>query len=412
MLTESWQLRRWVCCLALVLLAQAGAASADLMLFRESVDVSSQSQQERQRAASKALARVLVRVSGTRNVLQSDAVRGALGRADRYLSQYSYRRPEAEGQSTLELVMDFEPQATTDILRRANEPVWSARRPVILAWIELGEGGGRQVVSSLATAPSESMASWARVVEEESARRGLPVVLPSRSQVLAYGGVGNLAEIARQQGAQLVLGGDLRLADGRCDAEWNMALDGEGRRWHVTQPAAQQCVASAMDAVAEAMSARYAFAADSGGSEPVMLQVDGVGSFEQYADVLLMLQELAVVDRIGVDRVGGGRVRFGVVLKGDVEQLQAALRMQRWFVESDPQPDIVVMPPLQPEPVVGAADTPASGTPGTPGTPGADDPGAVPAVVAPPPRAPLVLYYRLQGSAPRVSATAAGAGSA
>ena len=406
LLMESWQVKYWLCGLALCLAAQIGCGAVEQTLFHETSDVASQAQQERQRAASKALARVLVRVSGTRNVLQNESVRSALAAADRYLEQYSYRRLDAADRPPFELVMNFQPQATTDILRRANEPVWSARRPAILAWIELGEGGARQVVSSLATAPSESMASWAALVEEEARRRGLPVVLPSRSQVLALGGAGgggNVAEIARQQGAQIVLGGDLRLAGGRCDAEWNMVVDGQASQWRFAQQDQRECAAKAMDNVAEALSARYAFAADSGGKEPVMVQVDGVGTFEQYTRVLLMLRGLAVVDQVGVHSAGGGRVRYSVALKGELEQLRQGIRMQRLLVESDHQPDIVAPPPAVE--LAPAAVEPAAGAVAGAGPAPQVVPVAAGSVAAPVESSP-VLYYHLQGGASQLSAVA------
>ena len=393
-----------MCLIALALMAQAVVAVEPVDLFHETLEVASQGQQDRQRGARKALARVLVRVSGTRDVLQNSEVRSALGQADRYLEQFSYRRVEGEdgdGQA-YELVMDFQPQATTDILRRANQPVWAASRPGILAWIELNDGNSRQVVTSLSSASGENMTQWATLISDEARRRGLPVALPSRTQVLAMGGSdGGLSEVARQQGAALVLVGDLRVVNASCAAEWSMQLDGRGYQWKYSTDNGRKCVGDAMDTLAETLSTKYAFASEAGHAEPVMVQVGGLASFEDYTGVLLMLEALAVVDSATVHSAAADRVRFSLVIKGGVDQLKQAIRLGNRLEETATQAS-TVLPPAFPE-------QPGAGQPGglPPGTVGSSAP-AVGGIVPEQPESGAILYYRLLVREPRFSALDAG----
>src|SRR5690625_1163830 len=90
--------------LGLVLLTLACSAGAEVLetLYQDSVAVADQSRSGLSRAARQGLERVLVRVSGEREVSQQDGVRQALARADQLLDAYHYERndppPGEEGE--------------------------------------------------------------------------------------------------------------------------------------------------------------------------------------------------------------------------------------------------------------------------------------------------------------------------
>jgi hypothetical protein len=371
-------------------LGQWASAAEVPHLFRETVLVDSQSRQQRQTAAKKALAIVFVRVSGTVDVLRDDEIRSSLSRADRYLAQFGYQR-HGESAATdegaeFELLMEFQPKPVMALLRQAGQPLWSKDRPVILACIELIDGSRRQRVTAAGAGSSEWLQRWNTLVADEAQRRGLPLRLPR-----AAGGA--CAGQASSLNSDLILTGELRLVGASCVAEWTLPFEGRDHQWKLGTDSHQACVAKVVDAVAETLSARYAFAAVGGSGAPLLLQVADVGNFADYADVVLMLKSLAMVEAVDVAGVHQDTVDFSLVVQGDVDQLQQAIGMKRLLQKAPaPKPAPAPAPEPAPDPVTGIdpAGIDSAGI----------DSAAAPELAAPEPALPaepaqVRLYYRL-----------------
>lgn len=311
-------------------------------LFREEVPVSSQSRGDRQKAAQQAMGVVLVRLSGTDAVLLSDDVNSAITRAENYLARFSYRHNPEDEESAYLLAMEFQPKATIDLLKRAGQPYWPSNRPLILACIALDDGVGVQHLSQAWELPDEEGVEWPRVVAEQAQRRGLPVTLPREDD-----GLGCETQAAVLN-ADLALSGNLRMVGESCVAEWSLPFEGQPHQWKFGTESGEECIALGMDAVAELLSASYAFAAVGGSDAPLVMQVSGIEGFGDYADVILMLEGLAMVSAVSVTSVEGDRVDFAIDLQGDVDKLQQAIRMKHILVEEDVQvPEVAPEAPPQ-----------------------------------------------------------------
>ena len=380
-------LSRNIWCFVVAFLVVAGpwvepaSASAISGFYREAVPVASQSQGDRRRAASQGLAAVLVRIAGSKDILQHETVREALSQGDGYLAQFTYQRAEsitdASETGGYQLVMEFQPEATTALLHDAGLPVWSGKRPRILAWIELSDGASRQIVS--VSGPGE----WPEAVREAARRRGLPVVLPGSVR-----GV-EAADVARQLDAELVYSGSVRTSGVNCSSQWSATLDGSLQQWSFAG-ANQQCAERAIDQLAEAMAARYAVAVTAGGGQQVAVQVAGVRRFEDYAALTRMLTELSAVRSVLVHSAAEDRVRFSVQLRGNQESLERALALQSLLVESEPQPPTLEVPAT---PASAATQSPAQPavTPGTAAVTQSQAAAVDPIIGSQP-----ALYYRLR----------------
>jgi hypothetical protein len=342
----AWRVVTTLVVLANLILASEAAVAGVSAIYSEAVPVASQSQADRRRAAGQGLSAVLVRVAGTTQVLQNGSVRQALAQADSYLEQFSYQSADAdsEGSEAYQLLMEFQPETTTALLRDANLPVWSSKRPVILAWIELSDGASRNIVTRT------QQTQWAAAVMEEARRRGLPIVLPNSALGL------NASDVAEQMRAELLYRGFVRTAGPSCSSQWTMELDGAVEQWSFNGDEHQQCVARAVDELAETLSARYAFAAATGVGQTVMLQVAGIRQFEDYSAVLRMLGDLAVVRSVAVHSVAEDRVRFALQLRGSEQNLDRAIRLEQLLVVSEPQqatlaprPTAVAEQPVSPD---------------------------------------------------------------
>lgn len=309
-------------------------------MFRESQAVQSQSESQRKAAAREALGRVLVRISGTEQVLKNGEVRSAMAHADRYLAQFSYQKNDAvDDAAGFALEMEFQPQPVLEILRQAQQPVWSSNRPLVMACVAAGGSG------NLITPDSAS----ASVFLAQAKRRGVPLQLPTSRVDCSDGAID-----------ELVLSGELRLNGGRCESRWSMLLDGRDQQWSASGNSLDACVGSAVDELAETLSATYAFAAVSGAGEPLLLRVSGIGDFSDYTDVVIMLKSLAMVDAVDVAGVEGGAVDFSLSVGGSAGKLQQAIELKGMLIETDgPPPAPAIKQPLAP----GAAALPNNPAP-------------------------------------------------
>lgn len=140
-------------------------------LYQASVPVSDQSRQARGVSQKQALEQVLVKVSGTNEVLENAEVTQAIKNAGSYLRRFQFIRND---NNELMLLADFDEAKINKLLRNEGLPIWGKRRPSILLWLagEDPQSGIRHVVSK------ESYAEVASKLMQHSQNRGLPMVLP------------------------------------------------------------------------------------------------------------------------------------------------------------------------------------------------------------------------------------------
>lgn len=193
--------------------ASDDAAKALDWLYEVDVQVVSQADAERRRAAGPALTEVLARISGMVALPAHPELDAALRQPELYYARYEYsqrraprrsnlgnedraaaeqpatgqRQPRLE-QSIIEpapggvaptlappamfLSFHFQPSAVQALLRRANLPIWPTSRPSVLAWVAVERNNRRWVVA--ATDEDNMTGTFA----ERGRKRGLALLLP------------------------------------------------------------------------------------------------------------------------------------------------------------------------------------------------------------------------------------------
>ena len=166
----------------LVLALPALAASApDPELGRVEVSVPDRSAGARRNALREGLDQVLIRLTGDADPSQLaslDTVRS--GNPARWVSQYSYREVDAEGQQRssgdeekgLQLQARFDVSGLLERLGELNAPVWDENRPAVLVWLVVQEPTSGELLAR------DSEHRVRALLEEAARRRGLPIVLP------------------------------------------------------------------------------------------------------------------------------------------------------------------------------------------------------------------------------------------
>ncbi len=115
-----------------------------------------------------AMSQVLVKVSGSKQLLTDASIKKALNKVDDYLVQFGYQQING----AKHLVVVFDDSKIQQLLRQTGFAVWGKLRPRTVIWVVKDQGGQREILSDLSTdAAKPSIISAAQI-------RGIPVSLP------------------------------------------------------------------------------------------------------------------------------------------------------------------------------------------------------------------------------------------
>lgn len=324
----------WVV-MCVALLAGRGAVAAELVrdLYAAEVPVADQSSNALSRAAAEALAQVLVKVSGSVEVLLLAPIEQALEDARKRVRQYSYIRIEPSSGSTTELAarLEFDPAQVRELLAGAGAPIWTATRPAVLIWLVIEDGYGRRFVN-----PDMDQGLLAGLVEGFQ-RRGVPVRLPlfdlTDTTALdpdeAWGLSTNqvLAASERYRATEILVGRIAVLASGEIAGDWAY-LSGNGRQDRgVVRTSTSEFVDIGVAMVAEDMASRFALVASGAASEGLVMMVSGVTRYADYAAVLSWLEGLEPIARAQVVGVTGDTLSLLLEADADVAQLAGIIEL-------------------------------------------------------------------------------------
>jgi len=283
-----------------------------------------------------ALGRVLVKVTGRRDIAADTAVTAQFGDASRFVQQY---RIDSDNQ----VWVRFDEVAVRRELDKLGESVWGSERPTTLVWLVIDDGSGqRQILGGMpedGQTPDrmpvrDSAESRAELIREEllsvAGERGLPLMLPLADTLEitsiplsdVWGGfTESLLDASVRYGPDAILVGRARAS--RIEAarvRWTLLLGDERFDW-------EGDVASGANDVADFFAARLATSI--GSSSNIVLTVDAVDSLDAYGRLSVYLSELDLVDAIAVDRVSDDRVVFHLKVRGDADRLMRSIALQR-----------------------------------------------------------------------------------
>ncbi len=322
-------------------------AEAVTGLYEASVPVQTQDDASRDAGILRAFEVVLVKVAGSRRVLQNPSVAGALREAPSQLVQFYFRSnplpPDEAGTMATELRLhaSFQPAAVDDLLRRAGEPRLSPNRPGTLAWIAVDDGKGLRVLSRDA---DPALIAW---IERAAAERGVPLLFPSmdleESLAATPERVAALEEAAvteasgRYGAPSVLMARLLRSASGEWIGEWSQRI-GEESLYTQGQDTTVAGVADRLvDSIAEALSTRFAVRATLDNAEELRIRVGGVRTLADFRALSAELARLGSVREARPALIDGTTVHFDLLTDSGVDGvLQELGLLQRLRPAGDP----------------------------------------------------------------------------
>ncbi|WP_372972131.1 DUF2066 domain-containing protein [Marinobacter sp.] len=309
-------------------------------LYRATVPVSGGSDEELAEGYRQGLARVLVKVSGDRSVVNQDEVATVLEDAG---SLVDGRQLRTSGDDSRELRLQFSRSGVNRALADAGARVWGMNRPLTLAWVAVQDGGDRGL---LAETGESSEQGWSALLIDEADARGIPLALPPADRA---GDRRLLSEVWGQFMGQVSrassgLEHDLlavvrisRLGSG-WQASWLYEGAGIEQSRSVTAETPQTLVEEMVDNWASDLAGRYGVSGGAIESGPrVRLQLDGVDSPGAYAAAKRALAQLNPVKSVGAVAVTPDHIVFEVEYEGELSQLRQNIALEQRFRAQDGQ---------------------------------------------------------------------------
>lgn len=330
-----------------VLVAPAGAVTVS-GLYSAEVPVEGSDQEALRDGYARGMQQVLLRVSGSREVLGQEAVLTLVENAENYLQSYQFLGG-AEPEDPDRLRMSFGAVGINRALAAADAPVWGSNRPLTLALVAVQAGGSRELVVEQKVAPDAGGApdprggsgDWLAALREAAARRGLPLALPPgdyRNDTDLLSDIWGQFDQRLEQAAS-VIPHDLlatvrvRRQGGGWQAAWSLSGRGVSESGSAEAATAGLLADQVVGRWADMLAARYAVAAGDVGELPqVEMVIRGVSSLEDYARINRILEGLTPVHRVAVSRVAGDRLELKVAFSGELDQLREYVALDPRFV--------------------------------------------------------------------------------
>jgi len=322
-------------------------------LYQGTVMVESRNnERERLTAFSDVFRQVLIKVTGSTEVLTLPQVRQALNNADDYVDTWSYRsisdpvqalpapantvRSGDPAQRVELSVTFFEPEVLS-LLEAANIPLWPGNRPYTLVWmVAQDELGARQLVG----ASSNGFAEIISVLESEARDRGLPLLLPildfedmravSANDVWDMDTEKLLQASQRYQSESVLVIRLFRTLSGEVFGKSNYLFRDQVFELETFEQSEQSFIRQSVSLATDEISAYYAVLLSGTDSNmQVSLTVEGIKSAEDYAALLAYVANLTDVNDYQIAAVENQTIILRLSTGGQIRQLVESIALSR-----------------------------------------------------------------------------------
>ncbi len=308
-------------------LASPALAVEMTSLYTVDVPLDPDERNARRTAYRLALNEVLVRMTGSTGIAESEELLSMFPNPERYVRQF---QPGPDNT----LIVSLYGEEIERVLRQAGAPIWGADRPLTLVWLAVDWGmGDREIVGAddqvrafgAPGAADDRNEMLRDQVKEIATRRGIPVAFPlldttdlvnlSFSDI--WGGFDEqLIAASQRYAATSVLVGRIRPETPQAH-RWTWYRDGQRQDWSGDPDEAINLLADSI-AAADALAGNEL-------SEYLQLTISGINSVKDYGKVQQYLENLRVLDRMMIKAVTTDKITYEVEVRGGADRLHAAL---------------------------------------------------------------------------------------
>jgi hypothetical protein len=313
------------------------------------VDIENQSTNSQNRAGKKAFEQVLVKLSGSKNVLQNEL----LSRSARNFQQYLVSSSYLSINGNLIYQATFAQDKLLELLQFASVPVWGNLRPKTTLWlakhsndVQLSDKQTIKIVTQLSGHP------WLESINEIAFARGIDLLIPvgdleDSVNVSNYDVWGmfapSIAQYSKKFGneytlvARISLGFDEISSQEAYIAEWTVV----GDKLIYTSKSAGVSEEFALNALlsdyTDYLASRHAVSSELLAiSRIIEIEVFGIESLKMYASALRALEGIAVVSKVSVKQQNKEAIRLVLSVNADEDTLSSVLQLDDRFRQFQP----------------------------------------------------------------------------
>ena len=311
-------------------------------VYLAEIPVNSQSAQEKAQAAQDGLVRVLIKVSGNAQILDSyPSLKATLGQAQSLVQQYSYAtRPLGKTTMTI-LTLRYDPEGINHLLQNAGAPIWGQNRPLIVVVLAMeSQAHPLDIVDSADLDLQTGLKQAAK-------QRGLPVIFPVMDMTdmnqIAASDVMNKAvpklqaATARYHGNALLIG-HIKKTLVNINSEWTYVGENGPLSFNVTDVSYPALFAGVMNHLADSLVTQYAAPQTTTADMQVIMKVAGVKQQNDLMQLMKYLQHLTQVVDVQLTSVQGDVVVLTVSLHSNKQTFTQALSLGK-NLQSQPNQD-------------------------------------------------------------------------
>lgn len=327
------------------------ACAADVEdLYSARVAVADRSDAEFKRGLSKALAAVIVKLTGSSASARTKSGRAVVGRAQRMVQQFGYEKPRSNrAGSALMLRVEFDARVLTNEMRARNLVVWGKERPDTLVWLVLEDESGPRLLGAHDPHP------LINAIKARAHARGVPVILPlgDIAESSAISGLSDvksiadaLGELGQKYDVRSSLVGHLQqAAPGLWESDWLLRVGTEVMNWQNAGDIVELIGEEASESLADALGRRFASPAVHTVADAVAITVRNLHSASDYARTERYLSTLDSVRKLLVRRVDDSGIVFDLNVQGGMVALRQSISFGT-VLRADPRdPNIFVLNP-------------------------------------------------------------------
>lgn len=306
-------------------------AATTVGLYEGRVPVKDFSARVRQKALPAALQQVFIKVSGNPGVTTLSAMQTSLNNANSLVNSYSYiERIDEGGNKILLLNVKFDSSGIEQLLRSANQAIWSTNRPLILVWLKISERDGKNEIVS------EDDSRFSVPLQDSACSRGVPILLPLMdlqdvnnvdiSDIQNF----NLAAIQiaseRYHQGAILIGNIYQDLNNNWHSKWLFSFRNSKINWTIGGKNSEKIMQTAVNYVADELASRAAVLSSSELHQQVNMLVNGVNSLDECVAVMKYLLGLNVVSNVKLVSVNPHSVNLKVVSSRGIHGLIQAIK--------------------------------------------------------------------------------------
>lgn len=285
-------------------------------LYQATISVSDESVSKRRIALKQALGKVLVKVTGDRNIKKSMSASLLFERSERFVQQYRYHQATnkwGQKKGTSELWVQFDKNTLNEALKTYGVTIWGKERPSILVWIVYQKDENRFFVNL------EESSEYLNILENRAAARGVRLLFPlldlqDNSQISVTDVWGDFTDpilkaSKRYQSNAVLTGKFIQILPTLWQSKWSVYFDEQMINWTSQSDIADIVLEEGIDELVDKLVSYYVNTGEKI-TEVIELLVNDIDSLDKYAQIFSYLKSLQSVFIVNVKRVSSTYVVF------------------------------------------------------------------------------------------------------